>query len=179
MMLSHEHCDPEHTRRGAWRGAMSGLGIIHGFANSWGPFQVLDKDQPGLEYLLHLRAFFTDIVPFERLRPVAGLAHRNDSRQGYQPLTLATSDQEIVVIYLPTGGDITVDLDRKGYSGQWFDPRTGELIGSGMPAGVAFAPPEQPQGGNPEDWVLVLRRDDRVGYVIEAEMLPGIAGCQR
>ncbi len=158
MMLSHEHCGPEHTRRGAWRGAMSGLGIIHGFANSWGPFQVLDQDQRGLEYLLHLRAFFTDVVPFERMRPVAGLAHGNDSRRGYQPIALATPERDIVVVYLPTGGEVTVDLDVEGCAGQWFDPRTGDLIDPGVRTGTAFMPPERPQGEHPDDWVLVLRK---------------------
>ena len=158
MMLSHEHCGPDHTRRGAWRGAMSGLGVVHGFENSWGPFQVLDQDQPGLASLLQLRRFFTEVVPFERLRPVAGLAHGNDPRRGYQPLALATPEQDIVVVYLPTGGEVTLDFDVEGWAGQWLDPRIGDLIDGGVLAGTVFSPPERPQGEHPDDWVLILRQ---------------------
>jgi hypothetical protein len=161
VMLSHEHCGPDHTRRGAWRGAMRGLGIIHGFENSWGPFAILDRDQPGLAYLLHLRTFFTELVPFARLRPVAGLAHSGDTRGGYAPLALATPERDAVVVYLPAGGDVIVDVDLDGYVGQWFDPRTGAVSQATVPAsGGGFSPPEPPAGDRPDDWVLVLRRGE-------------------
>ena len=65
---SHEFCDADHTRRGAWRGAFRAMGIIHGFENSWGPWALLDQDQPGLDYLLLVRRFFTEIVPFAALQ---------------------------------------------------------------------------------------------------------------
>lgn len=157
MMLAHQHCDPDHTRRGAWRGAMSGLGIIHGFENSWGPAQVLDQDQPGLAYLLHLRRFFTELVPFDRLRPAPDLARSNDSAPGHGPLAMATPERDIVVVYLPVGGDVTVELDPEGRAGQWFDPRTGEVVDLKMQAGGKFTPPSRPTGDHPDDWVLVLR----------------------
>lgn len=157
MMLGHQHCDPEHTRRGAWRGAMSGLGVIHGFENSWGPFRILDEDQPGLEYLLHLRRFFREFVPFDRLRPAADLARSSDSRPGHGPLAMATPEGDIAVVYLPAGGNVTVELDLAGRAGQWFDPRTGVVVGGGKQAGGMFTPPERPGGDHPDDWVLVLR----------------------
>jgi hypothetical protein len=156
MMLGHRYCDEDHTRRGAWRGAMSGLGIIHGFENSWGPFQILDEDQPGLDHLLHVRHFFTDAVPFQRLQPAHTLAANTDDRRGRQPLTLATPERDIVVVYLPTGGDVTLATLEGRHAAQWFNPRTGELLNPVPAASNTFTPPEPPQGDRPNDWVLVL-----------------------
>jgi hypothetical protein len=101
--------------------------------------------------------FFTEVVPFERLRPVAGLAYGNDSRRGYQPLAMATAERDLIVVYGPAGGEITVVLDLEGYSGQWSDPRSGKIVDGGTRSGMMFTPPEQPQGEHPNDWVLVLR----------------------
>ena len=158
MMLGHQHCDPDHTRRGAWRGAMSGLGVIHGFENSWGPFQILDRDQPGLEFLLHLRRFFTEVVPFHRLRPVSDLAHTSDGRRGYQPLVMTSPERDIAVIYLPAGGEVTIGMDVSSLPAKWFDPRTGTVVDGGTRSGMTFSPPEQPEETHPNDWVLILRR---------------------
>jgi len=167
IMLGHQYCGPEHTRRGAWRGAFSGLGIIHGFENSWGPFQILDEDQPGLVYLLHLRRFLTEIVPFARLRPAHDLASSNDARRGHAPLTLATRDHAVIAVYLPTGGAVTLDCDLTGHSAQWFNPRTAGVspIAAAGTMNV-FSPPrpelsELPKTSEvdrPDDWVLIFRK---------------------
>ncbi len=157
IMLGHEFCDADHTRRGAWRGAMRGLGIIHGFENSWGPFAILDRDQPGLDHLLHVRRFFTEIAPFAALQPVSGLA-TGDERPGRQPLVLASADQDVIVVYLPTGGDVTVSSLDGSHAIEWFDPRSGEVThGAAWQAGP-ITPPSPPTGERPDDWVLVLRR---------------------
>jgi hypothetical protein len=157
MMLGHRWCDANHTRRGAWRGAMRGLGIIHGFENSWGPFQELDEDQPGLAYLLLVRHFFTEIVPFAALRPAPGLARGSD-QPGHRPLALATPDRDAVVGYLPTGGEVSVDGIGDGYAGEWFDPRTGELAPAIPGSSGRWVAPSPVSGERPDDWVLVLRR---------------------
>jgi len=157
MMLGHRWCDADHTRRGAWRGAMCGLGIIHGFENSWGPFAILDQDQAGLDHLLHLRRFFTELVPFASLRPAPGLATGND-RPGHRPLALSTSEHDLAVVYLPTGGDVTPNgLDGR-YATKWFDPRTGELTSAAVWESGPLSPPSPPTDERPGDWVLVLRR---------------------
>lgn len=159
MMLGHEFCDADHTRRGAWRGVMRGLGIIHGFENSWGPFAILDEDQPGLDHLLQVRRFFTEIVSFATLRPMPGIATSSDDRPGGQPLALATPDQDVVVIYLPTGGEVAPNGLTGAYVIEWFDPRSGALT-SGTPWEGGPLNPHSPTAGNrPEDWVLVLRRE--------------------
>jgi hypothetical protein len=158
LIPSHEHCGPEHTRRGAWRGAFRGLGVIHGFENSWGPFELLGRDQAGL---LHLRRFFTEVVPFERLRPAAELLEGSEYALGHRPSALATPDRSIVAAYLPVGGAVELRLPGSGgrYDARWYDPRTGGLSTASPNAegeSLGFAATEA-GGGHPEDWVLVLR----------------------
>jgi hypothetical protein len=158
MMLGHRWCDADHTRRGAWRGVMSGVGIIHGFENSWGPFMELDEDQEGLGHLLHVRHFFSEVVPFDRLVPALGLVSSTDQRRGHAPLGLASADGDVAVVYLPVGGEVTVEQEGGFTTGTWFNPRTGELgVASAVTGQVAFSPPEPQVGERPEDWVLILR----------------------
>ena len=158
---SHEFCDGAHTRRGAWRGAFHALGVIHGFENSWGPFMVLDEDQSGLAYLLHMRRFFTEVVPFERMQPAPDVLVPNEYAWGCQPLVLATEQRDVVAVYMPALGIVYLDLPGdKLYEAQWYDPRTGER----MPAEADVedgerrfvAPAAFDQSGHPQDWVLVL-----------------------
>ena len=154
LMPGHEFCCPDHTRRGAWRGAFSGLGVIHGFENSWGPFQVLDEDQPGLAYLLHLRRFFTEVVPFHRLRPAPQLLGEGAWPSGQQPLALATAEREVVAVYLPAGGRVDLVLpEGLSHAAHWYDPRTGVL--SPADGRVSFQA-ERGEERHPWDWVLVL-----------------------
>jgi hypothetical protein len=160
LLPSHEYCDPEHTRRGAWRGAFCALGLIHGFENSWGPFQLLDQDQPGLVHLLHLRRFFTEVAPFPDLRSRPELIPAGNWPPGHQPLALATPGDEVVAIYLPVGGRVELALPvSKPYQAQWFDPREGRLKPALKPASSAFfeAPGGQDGQGHPWDWVLLLQ----------------------
>ena len=148
LIPSHEFCDPEHTRRGAWRGAFCALGVIHGFENTWGPWMVLDEDQPGLAYLLHLRRFFTEVVPFHQLRPAPEIVAGGEYAPGHRPLALATASRDLIAIYLPAGGPAEPALpDDKQYTLRWFDPRTGDM-GDGMP--------ETGTVERPQDWVLIF-----------------------
>lgn len=156
----HLHCDPEHTRRGAWRGAFRSLGIIHGWENSWGPWQVLDRDQAGMPYLLHLRRFLTEVVPFHQLRPAPQLHPDGEFVPGHRPMVMSTADHDVVAAYLPVGGTLTLPrLPDGGYASRWFDPRTGELRPTETAAtGATYSAPE---GGDahPWDWALVLSRE--------------------
>lgn len=159
LLPSHEFCDPDHTRRGAWRGAFCGLGIIHGFENSWGPFLRLGEDQPGLAFLLHLRRFFTEIVPFERLRPVADLVEPADWLPGHRPLALATEQRDLVVVYLPAGGSAELRFPAEvRWLARWFDPRRGEVSRATGESCNRFEAPLS-QGDHPDDWILVLSWD--------------------
>ena len=157
----HEFCDPDHTRRGAWRGAFRGLGIIHGFENSWGPWALLDEDQPGLEHLLLVRRFFTEIVPFADLRPAVDAIAGGESAVGRQPRALATSERDLVVVYLPVGGSVIVSGAAGKGATRWFDPRSGALQharGDTDEDGVRFV---APTGGGPraDDWLLICVKE--------------------
>ncbi|HEX5416808.1 MAG TPA: putative collagen-binding domain-containing protein, partial [Chloroflexota bacterium] len=160
LIPSHRYCDEEHTRRGAWRGAFRGLGVIHGFENSWGPFLVLGEDQPGLAYLLQLRRFFTEIVPFHRLRPAPELIVAGNQPIGHRPLALASAERDRIAVYFPAGDAAELLLPRRsGYHAEWFDPRGGER----QPASVEesgealrVVAPATRWAGHPADWVLVL-----------------------
>jgi hypothetical protein len=169
----HRYCDGEHTRRGAWQGAFCALGVVHGFENSWGPFMMLEEDQPGLAYLLHLRRFFTDVVPSHRMQPAPETIVASESETGHRPLALATPEYDVVAVYLPTGGEVTLSLpEARPYDAQRFDPRTGELhlvqrvaqqlrpaTLSGKGEQLSFAAPAgHDKNGHPWDWVLVLSR---------------------
>jgi len=160
-ITSHRYCDSEHTRRGAWRGAFCALGVIHGFDNSWGPWMVLDQDQPGLTYLLHLRRFFTEVVPFHRMQPASDVILPGENALGHRPLALATANRDVVALYLPVGGAARLSLPSERASDvQWYDPREGILqpaayCAEGEELALA-APPGRDADGHPWDWVVVL-----------------------
>lgn len=162
LIPSHDYCDRDHTRRGAWRGAFCKLGIIHGFENSWGPFCKLEEDQPGLGDLLHLRRFFTELAPFHKLAPANHLVYGKEMPLGHRPLVLGTDIGEVITAYLPVGGAVELVLPPGSlYQAQWFDPRTGEL----QPAEkinkdghlYCVAPRGESAPGRPWDWVLLLK----------------------
>lgn len=154
---SHEFCDEEHTRRGAWRGAFCAMHVIHGFENTWGPWQILDRDQPGLSSLLNLRRFF-EVVPFHRLRPDAEIVEKRDAAPGCAPLALATPERDLVAVYLPVGGRVKVRLHSDLC--RWYDPRRGEFLpadGEPREGGRAFqAPIGRDARDHPWDWVLLI-----------------------
>jgi hypothetical protein len=163
----HIYCDPEHTRRGAWRGAFCGLGVIHGFENSWGPWMLLEEDQPGLVYLLHLRRFVHELVPFARMHPDAGLVQEEQSapgsQPGYQPRALVSEEKDVIAVYFPAGGEVVLDLPAgRAYKVTWFNPRSGQaepgedLAASGEPLKVT-APAGQDGEGHPFDFTLILK----------------------
>lgn len=155
----HRYCDEEHTRRGGWRGAFCGLGVIHGFENSWGPWERLGEDQSGLVYLQHLHRFFTKVLPFSELRPAWEIV-RDAGRYepGHRPLALASPSRDRAAVYLPAGGAVSLDLPRPvdAYASRWYDPCTGELSDA-QADGATFHSPDRLRSGHPQDWVLVLR----------------------
>ncbi len=158
-----EHTGVAHNRRGAWRGAFCGLGIISGLENTWGPVMDLVHDQEGVACLKHLHHFFTAIVPFDRLRPAPDLICPQNVAEGYRARALAAADRRLIAVYFPAGGAATLiwDQDTASVSGQWYNPRTGALDtarpAACTAAGIVFvAPDELDAQGHPTDWVLVL-----------------------
>ena len=158
-MPGHRHCDVDHTRRGAWRGAFSGLGIIHGFENSWGPWGVLDRDQPGLAQLLYAGPVTTEIAPFTRLAPAPELVAAQELPPGHRPLALASAERDLLCYYMPVGGAITPPADSGSWGqARWFDPREGSLQAARPTSARAFVPPQGGQLDRPWDWILLLER---------------------
>jgi hypothetical protein len=156
LIPSHAHCDGEHTRRGAWRGLFMARGIIHGFENSWGPFADLEHDQQGLAYLLVARRFFNERVPFAHLQPAPELlAPLSQCPGGYRPLALATPARDIILVYLPAGGEVCLPLPGSDIRAAWFSP----VDGSERPAvgsEGSFRAPSVSFAGHPQDWILII-----------------------
>jgi hypothetical protein len=154
------HTDANHNRRGAWRGAFCGLGVINGFENSWGPKMILDQDQEGVAYLQNVRAFFSSVVPFERMRPAPELLVPGEWEPGCRPLVLATEERDVIAVYLPVLGEADLELEGdREYDAQWYDPRTGELSSAvevGEDGLQEYIVPPAPEDDHPSDWVLVL-----------------------
>lgn len=160
-MPGHAYCDVDHTRRGAWRGVFRAMGIIHGFENSWGPWERLDEDQPGLAHLQHIWRFVTELVPFHEVNSAPELLGEIEAEVGHRPQALANEDRTIVAVYLPTGKRVSLWLDDSvQHEFQWFDPRSGRLqpaVAQHEGRLVAFDPPSVGDPSRPWDWVLVAR----------------------
>ncbi|MGB3329142.1 MAG: putative collagen-binding domain-containing protein, partial [Thermomicrobiales bacterium] len=162
IMLGHRWCGPDHTRRGAWRGVFSGLGIVHGFHFSWGPYMVLDRDQPGMADLLQVRTLVERIgLVRETMRPAPELVQGDDGQgTGYAPRALASEDRERVAIYLPAGGSVTVSSEVFPSNARWtwIDPRTGDETLAIPARKRTFIAPvgDDDDPSRPADWLLVL-----------------------
>lgn len=153
----------EHNRRGAWRGAFCGLGVMNGFENTWGPVMDLAHDQPGVRYFEALHHFFTEVVPFDRLEPSVSLMDdQEEYRRGTRPLVLASDSFGVIAVYMPTGGDVTLVLPRNvNYRAEWYDPRTGELQPAATSsANGCYSAPSEEDAERPWDWVLVLQSQE-------------------
>jgi hypothetical protein len=157
----HEFCDRDHTRRSAWRGTFAGRCIISGFDNSWGPWMALDQDQPGVADVTRVKRFFTEVVPFEKLKPRTDLV-RGIFAPGTRPLVLTAPSNAVVSVYFPVGGSVEIEVGAADLRrAQWFDPRTGSLTEAKITIGggtlKAAAPAETDSEGHPHDWILVAR----------------------
>ncbi len=153
----HRFLTVEHTRRGAWRGACSGLGVANGFDYTWGPQMVVDRDQPGVAQLALVKRFFTEVVRFERLRPTPHLvASSSKTGSGEKPLCLADDDRRQIVTYMPVGGTVRLELPPgRDCVALWFDPRTGHTRAAITSEDGGFTAPTG-TGEHPDDWVLVV-----------------------
>lgn len=156
---SHEHLDPEHTRRGVWRGAFCGIGVIHGFENTWGPWWIPEEDQEGMKYLLILKKFFMEEVEFHHFRPDNEIIDKSIQYEpGTKPLCMSASQKDAFLVYLPVGGSVALNLPGVSeFESIWYNPRTGgkqEAQGMVSEDTAKF----EPASSNRDDWTLVLRK---------------------
>jgi hypothetical protein len=131
--------DPDTIRTMIWDIRMRGGYFAY---ETWGR----DPQSPGALYSQLNNQFFMDHTRF-------WLLEYHPELFGGMP-GLADPGQEYVV-YLPTGGDVTVDLSAAHgtFSVEWYNPRTGVFTASGSTTGGAahaFTAPDT------KDWVLHL-----------------------
>jgi hypothetical protein len=82
---------------------------------------------------------------------------------GEKPLALASSEENVVVVYLPVGGEVFLRLSSslEDYEMAWFNPCSGELIeATGEGGSDSLIAPRATQNGHPQDWVLLLRVEE-------------------
>jgi uncharacterized protein DUF4038/collagenase-like protein with putative collagen-binding domain len=151
------------------KGQLYGNGYTVEFLAGWKDF----VDTVAVSQLMIWHSFFTslpwqDIVPDEDHSVVtAGLGDPGDmnSRASRTEFCTAsrTPDGSLVVAYLPTPREITVNMKslRGAANGKWFDPNNGVYVPiSGGPfpniGERRFAPPATNRGIDDDDWVLLL-----------------------
>lgn len=148
------------VRHSAWRIVCAGGYFAAGFNGTIGHndiwnridapnhYTFIVKDEGAAAQLGLLHDFFTSL-PFWRMQPFDGV-------KGDMAVALAEPGH-VYVIYLPRGGDVTIDLSSASgqFVAEWFDPRTGATTDEGFvpgDAGHSFKAPDQ------NDWALRLLR---------------------
>ncbi len=148
------------VRRSAWRIVCAGGYFAAGFNGTIGHNDIWNridapnhytfvvKDEGAAAQLGLLHDFFTSL-PFWRMQPFEGV-------KGDMAVALAEPGQAYV-IYLPRGGEVTVDLAAVSgpFLAKWFNPRTGATTEGGSVTGGAGRCFEAP---DKNDWVFCLRR---------------------
>ena len=62
---------------------------------------------------------------------------------------------QLYVVYLPRGGDVSVQLDPGRYQAKLFNPRSGEYSSAPIAESATWSSPVAPDG---EDWVFLLTK---------------------
>ena len=108
---------------------------------------------PGSTGMKHLKDFFMS-CEWWRLRPAPDLlaGQPGDKDPGKFAAAARADNGAFAVIYIPTGGEVRVDLGRLPGAGawRWFNPRDGRWLPARHPAG----PGDPWAAPDPEDWVL-------------------------
>lgn len=101
---------------------------------------------PGSQQMKFLYKFFASLKWWE-LRPDASLLTKQTAEPAKFIAAAKTLKGDIAVIYLPVGGEITINVSARG---EWFDPRTGLWRAAIQADGKFRAPTAQ-------DWLLKLK----------------------
>ena len=107
-------------------------------------------DTEGIRGMSAIRTIL-DGVEWWRLRPAQELLAEQPGEDDARDFiaVAATEERDLLVAYLPSGGDATLSAERLPGQAAWHDPRTGESRRAGATAHTFTAPDER-------DWVLVM-----------------------
>jgi hypothetical protein len=97
--------------------------------------------------------FFRSHLPFAQMEP--------DNERATNGAWVLAKGDEVVAVYLPTGGDTSLRLGPGKYSVQWYNPRTGGSLVSGSTssmAGGANVSPGKPPADPDKDWAILIKR---------------------
>jgi hypothetical protein len=67
---------------------------------------------------------------------------------------------EIYAVYLPKGGNVTINLKSGNYEASWFNAFTGEMIALQPVQGPLWTSPKAPTPPRDADWALLLQKRD-------------------
>jgi len=129
-----------------------------GFArNNWYD----DIDLPGAWDMIHVRKImesrpFVDRVPFQEIV--------QNENQKMTEFISATRGKDYVMVYIPTGREAIIDLNRCGWpkaKGWWYNCKTGEATEIGKMKTNQVKTFSTKTGGRGNDWVLVLDKAEK------------------
>lgn len=121
-----------------------------GVAKPWHEAMQLE----GSNQLRHLAELFSSLEwwTFEPDPKLVSVAFDNNDPYRHASASRSPSTKQAVV-YLPKGGELTLNTRRleKGFTAEWFDPRTGKRRAAKTSPGARYSAPDA------RDWVLVIR----------------------
>ena len=122
-------------------------------------------DLPGAAQMIHVKNLFLSRPFFTRVPDRSLVVSKPPSGE---PITLATRDENYryAFVYLPVGGEVTVDLGRfpgRWITAWWYDPRHGHATALGKIQNDGLAGFTAPSKGRGQDWVLVAD-DGETGF---------------
>jgi hypothetical protein len=120
-----------------------------GTAKPW--FEVIQL--PGSFHMKVLVEFFGTIAGWKLIPSNELLANQPGSKDPADFISLAASNsRDLLVAYLPMGGEISLNHAVSSFKVTWVDPRTGRIISSRASNSVAYRAPDS------QDWLLLLRK---------------------
>ena len=97
--------------------------------------------------------FFRRHLPFWEMEP------DNDRVTGAKDARLLARGDEVIAVYLPSGGEASVRLGSGAYDARWYNPRSGGELQPGMTLeGPGLKSLGRPPADADKDWAVLLRR---------------------
>jgi hypothetical protein len=167
----HDNIYSGHTRRGAYKALFMGMHFVAGFENTWGLQFCLEPDAKGASEIIHAKRLFTEIIKFNEFAPKFDLLDEEfeaNKEQGTKSLCLSNKKEDIVLIYLPVGGESCLNISyldmKKAYL---FDTISGEMRETDQfeirdDKTVVLAPIELDDDGYSKDWVIIIHIDNQL-----------------